>query len=531
MGAALLGFAMMLAGASAAADGKTEPGDVTYLVHYIDAQGLEWREAALADLKPISRQHGATVWIAPSGAMRRVLAAMQANPHTNILQAPKIIGRAGDVVHAHSRSDVSLATKVSFTGRSPHVELEKIRQGWMTTMVGRKLDQGILVRLVAENTVVLAVHHVAVKGGEAGPVHTARANFHSGVVKAHGTFEVIDGDFYLWTRGNDAPPCCAKDAVVAASATEVAEPPALRIDVPEVDTQEVAGEWLIGADEGLVVSFGVHTTADEHGKAVVRERLIVVRAHPTSPEEGSSKVATMAPVALPMSVPMAVARVPNAKVWSKAIRVAPMPLRPLPSEMAPPSIVEPEPIGALQPVFPAPVAPVPPVGLSIPATPNPTSYPAIPPPAPVGDSKLGPGRPPVKVHMAPLPAPATPSRSMPEGVDAEGNPAALPRLPEDDEPDVDASESSEPMPSPQTKKPKSPARVPASDTAAKRTGFVPPPVNLVGPLLNSLLSPVRFQFLIPLKPISLRLPFNQRLEFEIVGRVVGDSPILGAAAD
>ena len=34
---------------------------------------------------------------------------------------------------------------------------------------------------------------------------------------------------------------------------------------------------------------------------------------------------------------------------------------------------------------------------------------------------------------------------------------------------------------------------------------------------------VGFQFLLPLKPLSLRLPFNQRLEIEIFGRVVPDT--------
>jgi hypothetical protein len=36
-------------------------------------------------------------------------------------------------------------------------------------------------------------------------------------------------------------------------------------------------------------------------------------------------------------------------------------------------------------------------------------------------------------------------------------------------------------------------------------------------------SSVGFQFLLPISPLSFRLPFNQRLEIEIFGRVVPDN--------
>lgn len=519
MGAALLGFAMVLMGAGAPPDLKSEPVNITYLVQYVDAQGLDWREAALADLKPISRQHGATVWIASAGAMTRIYRAMQANTGTNVVQAPKVVGRSGDPVHLHSRSDVSLATKVSFTGPSPRVESEKLRQGWMTTMAGRRLDQGILVRMVAENTAILAVHHVAAQSGAAHP--TGAATVRSGVVRVPGKFTMIDGDDEAaTTEDEEKPACCAKDGAIAASATLTAEAAVVKIDVPEVDTQEVAGEWLIGPEEGLVVSFGVHTVADEHGKAIVRERLIVLRAHQTTPEEGSNKVAGAPVFPNPLPYPAGVAH--PGKAWIRAVPAPTSPplvrLAPVP-EMPPPPT---HPIGNRESFPPVPI------GVSVPALP---ALPAamIPPPAPIGGSEITIPIPPrSNIRPAPLPAPSAPSRTLPQGVDALGNPSVLPALPEDDEPDADASETSEPMPSPQTKKPKPPT--PASDSATRRTGFIPSPISLAAPLIASLTSPTRFQFLIPLKPISLRLPFNQRLEFEIVGRVV-DAPVLSAAAD
>ena len=40
---------------------------------------------------------------------------------------------------------------------------EVVRTGWHTTMIGRKLDQGILVRVVIEDTSIHAIHHLKPK--------------------------------------------------------------------------------------------------------------------------------------------------------------------------------------------------------------------------------------------------------------------------------------------------------------------------------------------------------------------------------
>ena len=50
------------------------------------------------------------------------------------------------------------------------------------------------------------------------------------------------------------------------------------LELPEIASQEVLGEWLIPNGECLLVSFGPHTEADKDGKAVVRERLAFIEA-------------------------------------------------------------------------------------------------------------------------------------------------------------------------------------------------------------------------------------------------------------
>ena len=60
-----------------------------------------------------------------------------------------------------------------------------------------------------------------------------------------------------------------------------------------------------------------------------------------------------------------------------------------------------------------------------------------------------------------------PSRTIPQGIHADGKPAELPPLPADEADDDSSSESAEPMPSPQTKKPL--RAKPATDSAASKT--------------------------------------------------------------
>ena len=77
----------------------------------------------------------------------------------------------------------------------------------------------------------------------------------------------------------DASDCCPRTTVTTGKDAEVGT---VSVDVPEIGSQEVAGEWLIPNGECLLVSFGAYTVADKDGKAVVKERLAIVDAEGTS---------------------------------------------------------------------------------------------------------------------------------------------------------------------------------------------------------------------------------------------------------
>ncbi len=235
-------------------------------------------------------------------------------------------------------------------------------------------------------------------------------------------------------------------AVCTSSTSSVAcvkgdETRAVAIEVPEIDSQEIMGEWLVPKDGILLVSFGPHTVADKDGKAVVRERLAIVEA------EGITDGAVQRTSRVPGFVPS-------------------------PRSVLPPATAAPRTI-----------------------------------PAPVVAPKV------------PIAVPVPPSRSIPQGAHPDGTPAELPPLPADEIETPHPSQSAEPSPSPQIKKTQPPAN-PESDSQAKKTGYQTTPTSTAIPGMFLATPNVGLQFLVPFKPISFQLPFNRRLEIEILGRVV-----------
>jgi hypothetical protein len=225
---------------------RHEAFPLTYEVRVIKIKGLEWRGDFFARLQPVSHQGPATIWTAS-----RATAEQLAEKDPDARKATHAMATPRAVVHLTSRAlrmvpsgvnrladgPFDHATQVAYT---PHYE--PIHAGWALSLTGRKLDQGVLVCMVLENTDVTAVHHVNV------------------------------------TESMAAKSCCEKGAGCA----EKAETVGSRIDVPEVAHAEIAGEWLIPNDGALVVSLGVQTTTDEAGKAVTVERLALVEAHPAA---------------------------------------------------------------------------------------------------------------------------------------------------------------------------------------------------------------------------------------------------------
>jgi len=414
----------------------------------------------------VARQGNATIWTAPRHVVQRVLEDAQKSHSSALLQFPRVTADSGAPAHFSSRANRELITQVAWQDDGePQTAPERVRVGWVGTIVGRKLDQGILVQLVFEDTAINAIHRVNLsRACEAESACTAASAAKSGDVLRCPPDRCVDiyGDVFVNRpvpeRAVAGEGEGAKAAARSADACTTAA--AVAVEVPEISKQEVVGEWLIPRGESLLVSFGVHTVAGKDGKAVVKERLATLDAEELT---GASAVQKASAAATYYPVPKPVA--PSAVRLFERLAL---------------------------------------------------------PPAPRGDA--------LKI---PMPMPVVPSRTIPQGIHADGTKAELPPLPPD-EAQEPASESSEPLPSPQKKKPQAQPRAP-SDSATDKAALAPPrPATFPFPGLifpTNPAAPANLQFLVPIKPLYLKLPFNQRLEIEILGRVVPNTEPAGKGCD
>jgi len=482
MGFALGWIAVTLTGMAGATPKEAGGAPISYTVQMVETQGLGWREGVMAHLKPVTRQGATTVWTMPLHVMARLVKEAQNDPNCCVIQGPRVTAFSGAPATVQCRANLELITQVSWKGDEIAAEgaPEKVRLGWHTTFVGRKLDQGVLIKLVFEDTHIRAVHQVKFSrssesccsqspqpaGSETQVFQGAGKVFAFVAIPLAGKSPFDSPDSKDGCM--DAEACCQapKSGQHDVAVRTVA------LEVPEIGSQEVAGEWLIPNGEFLLLSFGVYTVADKDGKAVVKERLAIIGA------EEAAESGAVPPAAYPGDDLNLLER------WL--------------SPPAPPTV---------------PATPAEPFGPTAPAVRF-----LVPPP-------VGPAATPVApTAKTPMPIPAVPDRSLPQGYHSDGTKAELPPLPAD-EMDADSadSESSEPLATPQTKKPQKPK--PPTDAGTTKAALPQPKSSAaVWPGAFFPGSIDGFQFLMPLKPLSLKLPFNQKLELEIRGRVVPATP-------
>jgi hypothetical protein len=509
MGIALGWLAVVLAGLAGAPQPKSAGPEITYQFRVVEMTGLEWRVAACGQLKPAARRGAVTVWTAPRDFWKSLPPGIAKEG----LMTPKVTAGAMAPAHITTRKNQTFVTRVAWKGEAgePRSTTESVRTGIAATVAGRRLDQGVLVQLVIEDTDIRTVHtlnlnqpgrasHAALEAKSSaccadGAAQDSKCCTSSCLEAARAKVAASGGGCdpacpapgHARTKDNETkraawhpstePACCADDeanagechSAKAADAgcrhPEKAKERATRsaqVQIPEIGREEAAGEWLIPHDEVLVVSFGPHTVADKDGKAVVRERLALITTEEAATSAG-----------------------PNPFVRRPAVGLAP----------------------------------------TVPDAPRTAIAP-------------------------PMSIPSIPSRSIPQGIHADGTPAELPPLPEDEKAEQPASDSSQPLPSPQIKKPRPPAgsdagpsaKPPATgDVKTSRAAFTKGQswlgaaslftVPKAGMNLTASFLPIpAVQFMLPLKPLSLKLPFGQKLELELLGRVVPDAEAASAPA-
>jgi hypothetical protein len=396
-------FLALVAVALLGADVPPSSAPITYEIKYLEMKGLEWRSTLHPRLEPVSRHDAVTVWTSTregSSEIARIASKTIATPKiaaNAMTRATYQTSKTQKVVTEMARVADGPVNHASYVAFAPRVEDET--DGCFIAITGRMLEQGVLAQVKIEDKQVIRVHTLTLS-------------------------EKLEG----------------KDAKTVS--------PTLHI--PECSRNEIAGEWLIPTGGVLVISTGVHTSADDDGKAVVLERLAVV----------SAKLAEKSPQ---------------------------------------PNIGFVDPINVDRPI-----------DLPIGATIDMPGFRALNNPPRFANA------------LVPMPAPATPSRSIPEPFDANGEPVPLPPLPDDAAmPVTMLPGSSDVCATPQQNPPDAPMPIRRSalyDRESKQAGFedheccAGDPANC--PALNA-----QGATTAPEKPLLFRMPLGGRTTLEVRGAV------------
>ncbi len=162
MGISLGWVVLLLAGATGAPPAEKTAAPISYTVKMVEADGVGWRASAMSHLRPITRQGAATVWTIPTSAAGSLMAEIAKNSPAAVVQGPRVTAFPGVPATIQVRENRKFVTQVAWNGdeSTSQGSPEQVRVGWHTTIVGRKLDQGILVKMVFEDTEIRGVYQV-----------------------------------------------------------------------------------------------------------------------------------------------------------------------------------------------------------------------------------------------------------------------------------------------------------------------------------------------------------------------------------
>ena len=259
--------ALALWGAGPAQPAVAVDFDIACEVQMMTVEGLDWRNSAYSQLKPAARQGSATIWTAD-----RSLKPILERRGVKSTKAPKVTTTADAVATVNSDQTQNYISHIERVSDGPinggttvayQPEVGTMREGFNAIYSGRRIQQGVLARVKLTESHVGSLHTIKLteqlKGAAPEPVS-------------------LDTPFGVVGE--------VEKRLIGPTVTTLAT----TVQIPEVFQSEVAGEWFVPKDGFLLISMGVNTVADAHGKAVVQERLAILDF--TQPEPLNAAPAT-----------------------------------------------------------------------------------------------------------------------------------------------------------------------------------------------------------------------------------------------
>jgi hypothetical protein len=252
---------------AAAAESFTAPApappQITFEIREITVASPDWRGKMLPRLEPVARQEGATVWALD----RQGLIDLLGDTRCNIVQAPKMVANVGEPVRMTNETSHKYVAHLKRVSDGPpnegtHIafvpEVAEVHDGVRVNVLSSHLKGPVLFAKVAvEQNQLLSF--VTTKYTES--------------VKSQSlTKEKADDDVVKTSLIDRIRPEHSGGASISGS-----------IQIPEVVSRRIEGEWMIPSEGALLVSMGPSARRDKGLRSSsYQERLIAITARPVA---------------------------------------------------------------------------------------------------------------------------------------------------------------------------------------------------------------------------------------------------------
>ncbi len=145
---------------------KTGGPLVAFEIRDIRVSSLEWRGKLLLRMQPVTRQEGSAVWSLDPAGFKELIEVCEADPRSNVVQAPKMTARVGDPARLTSEETHQYVAAVKRVADGPpnrstrlafEPQLDKVHNGVRVNILSSQLKgQNLYARVVIDENRLVA---------------------------------------------------------------------------------------------------------------------------------------------------------------------------------------------------------------------------------------------------------------------------------------------------------------------------------------------------------------------------------------
>lgn len=265
-------LALVLLLAAIPGDDAAAPADAPQFaceVRYLSFGSPQWRGELLPGLRSLERRGSAAAWTIDDPTASRLLEMSgQGEAGNHLIASPKAMVSLGESAHLAHERDLNYVANLRREADGPPgessrltfaPEVDQIHEGVRVDLTGTKsLDTGVFARVAVEEDRLIRFQ-TATYGEDVRRQIPVESRPKSGHILVDRLFRSVG----------------IKVEMQAVKAS---------LQVPEVASSRIAGEWLIPRDGAVLVSLGAGTERDESDTMRYVEHLVIITCRPLGQE-------------------------------------------------------------------------------------------------------------------------------------------------------------------------------------------------------------------------------------------------------